>query len=122
MSLTRYALSFLLSLALAGAPVVQTLAMDMSATPDMAAMQGVAAVAHHAGTAALESGQTHQSCAQHDICDGQCCAHCAQCLVGLLQFPVRTDISRTVLTPFVYSLAFYSPTSPRERPPRILSR
>ncbi len=121
MSLPRIALSLILTLTLAGAPVVQALAMTTAATPDAAGMHaGHAAQLDH--SAAVASHNQHDnSCAQHDFCDGTCCANCAQCFTGAPPFPFLTEVVRPVLTPSVQQLSFSSLISLRERPPRTFS-
>ena len=119
MSLPRIALSLILTLALAGAPVVQALAT--AAPPDAAGMHANHAVQHDDATAALDHNQHDNSCAQHDSCNGACCANCAQCFTGASPFQLSTDVIRPVLTPSVHRLLFSSLIFLRERPPRPLS-
>jgi hypothetical protein len=122
MSLARFALSLLAALALAGAPVAQTLAVAARSVPDSAAAQGGHAVEHLSAAAVLDHGQHHNACAQHGHCDGKYCTQCVHGLVGL-SFPlVSIDFSRPVLTPSAQRLSFSSLISLRERPPRHLSR
>jgi len=121
MSLPRIALSLILTLALAGAPVVQALAMAAAAVPDAAGMHANHAAQYDDATAALDHDQHKNSCPQHDTCSGTCCANCAQCFTGATLFQLYTDVIRPVLTPSVHSLSFSSLISLRERPPRAFS-
>jgi len=121
MSLPRIALSLILTLVLAGAPVVQALAMAAAAAPDAAAMHvGHAAQLDDSGPA-LNHDQHKNSCPQHNSCNGTCCANCAQCFTGATLFQLYTDVIRPVLTPSVHRLLFSSLISLRERPPRAFS-
>jgi hypothetical protein len=121
MSLPRIVLSLILTLALAGAPVVQALAMTSATTPDSAGMHAGHATQLDDSAAALSHSQNKNSCAQHDSCNGTCCANCAQCFTGVSPPPFLADIIRPVLTPSVHRLSFSSLISPRERPPRVFS-
>jgi len=121
MSLPRIALCLILTLTLSGAPVVQALAMATAATPDATGMHA-SHVAQLDDSAAVASHNQHDnSCAQHDFCDGTCCANCAQCFMGVSLLPLSTDVIRPVLTPSVHRLSFSSLISLRERPPRVFS-
>jgi len=121
MSLPRIVLSLILTLTLAGAPVAQALAMAGAAAPASTGMH----VGHDAqlddSAAASSHNQHDNSCAQHDFCDGTCCANCAQCFTGVSLLPLSTDVIRPVLTPSVHRLSFSSLISLRERPPRVFS-
>lgn len=121
MSLPRIALSLILTLALAGAPVVQALAMATAAAPDSAGMHAGHATQLDDSAAASSHNQNNNSCAQHDSCNGSCCANCAQCFTGVSLLPLHTDVIRPVLTPSVHRLSFSSLISLRERPPRLFS-
>jgi len=121
MSLPRIALSLILTLTLAGAPVVQALAMATASAPDAAGMHASHANPHDDATVVLDHNQHDNSCAQHDSCNGACCANCAQCFTGASLFQLYTDVIRPVLTPSVHRLSFSSLISLRERPPRLLS-
>jgi len=120
MSLPRFALSLILTLALAGAPVVQALAMAGSSAPHAAGM--------HAGHAAQQDAasahnhkQHNNSCAQHDSCNGSCCASCVQCFTGVPPLQYHTDVMLPVLSPSVHRLFFSSLIALRDRPPRAFS-
>ncbi|HJX16908.1 MAG TPA: hypothetical protein VJ437_01795 [Acidiferrobacterales bacterium] len=121
MSLPRIALSMILTLALAGAPVVQALAMATASAPDSAGMHAGHAAQQDAAAAATSHNQNNNSCVQHDSCNGACCANCAQCFTGAPPLPFLTDVIRPVLTPSVHRLTFSSLISLRERPPRLFS-
>ena len=121
MSLPRIALSLILTLALAGAPVVQALAMAASSAPHSAGMHAGHAAQLDDSVAAPSHNQHDNSCAQHDSCNGTCCANCAQCFTGVSLFQLPTDVIRPVLTPSVHRLSFSSLISLRERPPRLFS-
>jgi len=111
----------ILTLALAGAPVVQALAMATAAAPDSAGMHAGHATQLDDSAAASSHNQNNNSCAQHDSCNGSCCANCAQCFTGVSLLPLHTDVIRPVLTPSVHRLSFSSLISLRERPPRAFS-
>ena len=121
MSLARFAISFVLTLSLAGAPVTQALATAVASTPDaIGAHAGHGPLLHDA--AALQKPDSYdKACAQQDLCDGSCCATCAQCLTGVTLFLLYTDVLHPVLTPSIYRLAFRTLAAPRERPPRLRS-
>jgi hypothetical protein len=121
MFLPRIALSLILTLALAGAPVVQALAMAAASAPDAVGMHASHADQQDDASAVLDHSQHDNSCAQHDTCNGACCANCAQCFTGASLFQLYTDVFRPVLTPSVHSLSFSSLISLRERPPRVFS-
>lgn len=121
MSLPRIALSLILTLALAGAPVVQALAMAAASAPDSAGMHTGHTTKLDDSAAALSLNQNKNSCTQHDSCNGACCAYCAQCFTGAPLFQLYTDVIRPVLTPSVHRLLFSSLISLRERPPRAFS-
>jgi hypothetical protein len=121
MSLPRIALSLILTLALAGAPVVQALAMATASAPDAAGMHAGHAAQLDDSAPALSDNQNKNSCEQHDSCNGACCANCAQCFTGATLFQLYTDVIRPVLTPSVHRLLFSSLISLRERPPRLFS-
>jgi len=120
MPLPRIALSLILTLALAGAPVVQALAMAAASAPGSAGMHAGHMAQPDAAAAAISHNQNKNSCAQHDSCNGTCCANCAQCFTGVVSFPLHTDVIRPVLTPSVHRLSFSFLLSLRERPPRLL--
>ena len=121
MSLPRIALSLILTLALAGAPVVQALAMAAASAPDAVGMHAGHAAQLDDSAPALSDNQNKNSCEQHDSCNGTCCANCAQCFTGVMMFQLHTDVIRPVLTPSVHRLSFSSLISLRERPPRLFS-
>lgn len=121
MSLPRIALSLILTLALAGAPVVQALAMTGATAPDSAGMHAGHATPSDDSATALNHDQHKNSCVQHDSCNGTCCANCAQCFTGAPPLLFLTDVLRPVLTPSVHRLSFSSLISLRERPPRVFS-
>jgi len=121
MSLPRIALSLILSLALAGAPVVQALAMAGSSPSHAAGIHAGHATQQDAAASAHNHKQHNSPCAQHDSCNGSCCASCAQCFTGVPPLQFHTDVMRPVLTPSVHRLSFSSLISLRERPPRAFS-
>jgi len=120
MSRPRIALSLILTLALACAPVMQALAMAAVSAPDSASMHAGHAVQQDLA-AATSHDQNNNSCAQHDSCNGSCCANCAQCFTGVSLLLLHTDVIRPVLTPSVHRLLFSALISLRERPPRAFS-
>ena len=120
MSLPRIVLSLILTLTLAGAPVVQALAMAASSAPGSVGMHAGHTAQLDDAAAALDHNQHNNSCAQHDSCNGTCCANCAQCFTGVTPLPFLTDVIRPVLTPSVHRLSFSFLLSLRERPPRLL--
>ena len=121
MSLPRFALSFVLTLALAGTPVVQALAMAASSAPGSAGMHAGHGAQQHDAALVLKNGSRGNACAQHDLCDGSCCANCAQCFTGAPPLLFYTDVLHPTLTPSVHRLAFRILVALRERPPRIPS-
>ena len=121
MSLARFALSFVLTLSLAGAPVAQALAMAVASAPDSISAHAGHESAQHDEAAHLQHDSHNEACAQHDLCDGSCCAACAQCVNGVTLFLFYTDVFHPVLTPSIYRLAFRTLVALRERPPRSFS-
>ena len=121
MSLPRIALCLILTLTLSGAPVVQALAMATAATPDATGMHASHVAQLDDSVAVASHNQHENSCAQHDSCDGTCCANCAQCFTGVPPLLFLTDVIRPVLTSSVQRLSFSSLISLRERPPRLFS-
>ena len=121
MSWPRFALSFVLTLALAGTPVVQALAMAASSAPGSTGMHAGHGASQHDAAPVLKNESHGSACAQHDLCDGSCCANCAQCFTGTPSSLLYTDILRPVLTPSVHRLALHTLVALRERPPRIPS-
>ena len=121
MSLPRVALSLILTLTLAGAPVLQALAMATASAPDSAGMHAGHATQPDDVASVSSFQQNKSSCAQHDSCNGTCCANCAQCFTGVSLLPLHTDVIRPVLTPSVHRLSFSSLIFLRERPPRAFS-
>jgi hypothetical protein len=119
LSLARIALSLILALTLAGAPVVQALAMAAASAPGSAGMHAGHAAQPDDFAPALGHNQNKNPCAQHDSCNGTCCASCAQCVTGVPPLPLYTDVIRPVLTPSVHRLLFSSLIFLRERPPRV---
>lgn len=121
MSLPRIALSLILTLTLAGAPVAPALAMAAASAADSAGMHAGHAAQPDDSAPALGHNQNKNSCAQHDSCNSACCANCAQCFTGVPPLPFLADVIRPVLTPSVHRLLPSSPISLRERPPRVFS-
>ena len=121
MSLPRFALSFVLTLALAGTPVVQALAMAAAPAPGSTGMHAGHGAPRHDAAPVLKNESHGSACAQHDLCDGSCCANCAQCFTGVPSPLFYTDVLRPALTPSTYSLAFRTLVALRERPPRMPS-
>jgi hypothetical protein len=121
MSLPRIALSLILTLTLAGTPVVQALAMATASAPDSVGMHAGHAAQLDDSAAALNHNQHNNCCTQHDSCNGTCCANCAQCSTGVPPLSFLSDVIRPVLTPSVHRLSFSSLISLRERPPRVFS-
>ena len=117
MSVSRFLLSLLLGMALAGAPVLHAVGKSVTHTPDNSA----GAHAGHAGSSHPEENPSAGTCAQHDTCNGQCCTSCAHSFTGAAIFQIGDDHSRSVMTPAVQHLVFSSPVFLRERPPRLLS-
>lgn len=120
MSLPRIMLALFLALALAGAPVVQALAMAAASTPGSAGMHASHATQQNDVASVSEPNQ-HNTCEQHDSCNGACCASCAQCFTAVPSLQLYTDVIRPVLTPSVLRLLFSSLIPLRDRPPRLLS-
>lgn len=96
----RQLLNILLSAVLMLAPLLPNL---VHAAPD--------AHAGHAAHAQHESGGEHvapvapdatpSSCAQHENCNGQCCAACAQCFSAALALTSDPVSSRSIQMPTV---------------------
>ena len=120
MSLPRIALSLILTLALASAPVVQALAMAAASAPDSAGVHAGHAAMQGDAASAPSLAQPVNSCTQHDSCNGACCASCVQCFTGVTITQFHTDVIRPVLTSSVLHLFFSPSVALRDRPPRTL--
>lgn len=114
MSLPRIALSLILTLALAAAPVMPALAS--ASALDSAGMH-----VGHATQFDAAAHDQHKSCAQHDSCNGTCCVNCAHSFSGVVSIQLQSEVIRPVLTPSVQHLSFSCLFSLRDRPPRLLS-
>lgn len=111
-------LSLLLSLTLVLAPVVPAFAF-VSHAADTHAVHAF----HDSDQASAEvhADPKESPCAQHDSCNGQCCASCAQCSGAVLLAPSVHLPSHPVQTPVLNQLhPFFLATSP-DRPPRRFS-
>lgn len=97
-------------------------------------LRGYAAPSPHSGHAspsAIQHGNHHSSaaqhtpgksvCAQHDFCNGLCCAGCAQSFSLIAYLPAGEDVRLPVLMPVVPRLISTTFTALRERPPRTTS-
>ncbi len=116
--IVKRVLTLVLALIVAWAPVLPSFAMTIEA--------GDAPAVHvsHAGNHAdmSDHGAPKQTpCTQHDSCDGQCCAFCAQCFSAvslmLLDQAHSHPVQISNLTGLHPRLVATSP----DRPPRILS-
>ncbi len=110
-------LSLLLSLVLILAPVLPSFAF--------VAQSGDAPAAHafHNGQGEMSNHASHEqtSCAQHDFCNGQCCASCAQCSGAVFLGQTVEIPLHPIQTPVLNELhSFFLITSP-DRPPRSIS-
>ena len=126
MSLSRFTVTMLLTLALIGAPALRTVAMAAPQGPEA----GGSHVAHctqleHAADHASMPGHgnSKDSCDSHQSCDGSCCTACAACVVAVVLPPATAAavLARSVRNPVEPSLSSFSLVSLRERPPRVLS-
>lgn len=132
MSVFRIPLTLVLAVTLAGAPALRAVAMTASFAPDAhahhsmysadnAAVQAASGEMSGAPVALKSADQPLSSCVQHDFCNGQCCASCAQCFTAVsLRLP-GGDALHAVLTPVAPQLLFNNFVSQLKRPPRLLS-
>lgn len=134
MSFLRIPLTLALIITLAGAPALRAVAMTASFAPDAHAhhsMHSADSAAKQAAGGEMSSApapvalksadQPLSSCAQHDFCNGQCCASCAQCFTAVsLRLP-GGEAQHAVLTPVAPQLLFNNFVSQLKRPPRLLS-
>ena len=116
---SRMVLSLLLVLALSTAPVVQVVAG--AAASDGAGLHAGQAALPAAVDPAASHGEHENTCAQHDSCNGTCCASCAQSFTGVPSPLLLRDAVKPVSPQFVRRLSFSSPIFLRERPPRTVS-
>lgn len=116
MTAARFIFSLLLSVALGVAPVLHGLANAASA-PDAA----VSEHAKHMDGAHQQQDKGSSSCATHDTCNGQCCTGCTHSLAGVSIQIVSDDLNRSVMVPAIQHLVVSSPSSARDRPPRLFS-
>jgi len=108
----------MLTVALASAPALPAMAMMLKAG-DAHAVH----VTHEGGHGNVsDPAVTKQTpCTQHDSCDGQCCAFCAQCFSAVSVILLDQTHSHPVQTSILSGLhPRLLPTSP-DRPPRFLS-
>lgn len=102
-------LSLLLSLAVALAPVLPALAsVSKAADP------------HAAHAAHMEKGTSAKQapCAQHDGCNGQCCAACAQCFTAAISVAPVSKPSLPIQVPTKQHLHSYLMIAAHNRPPQ----
>lgn len=108
----------LLAVALVGAPVLPSLAMALKASDNHvlhASHEG-----HHGN--ASDSAATKQTpCTQHDSCNGQCCAFCAQCFSAVSLMFLDQTHSHPVQISFLTALHPRLLATSPDRPPRLLS-
>lgn len=74
---------------------------------------------HHGSVAQHTPGKS--VCAQHNFCNGLCCASCAQSFSIIVFLPAAEDARLPVLTPIEPHLVSTPFATLRERPPRTLS-
>ncbi len=109
-------LASILALALTAAPLFPAAA---------ATAHGQDAHAAHAGHSTVQPGATDGSisktapCSQHDGCNGQCCAACAQCVIAVLTLSSPFLLTHTVLSSTVPRLHDRLPVAPHDRPPAV---
>ncbi len=116
MSLFRTVLACVLTFSLLAPPLVPAAA---------ATAHGQDAHAAHAGHSTVSPGATDGSiskispCSQHDGCNGQCCAACAQCFTAVFTLSPPFLPTHTVLFPIVPRLHDRLPVAPHDRPPAV---
>jgi len=123
MSLSRFTVTLLLTLALIDAPALRTVAMAAAQGPEAAGshVARCTPLEHAADHASMPGhGNSKDSCDSHQSCDGSCCAACVVAVV-LPPATAATVLARSVRNPVEYSLSSFSLVSLRERPPRVLS-
>ncbi len=109
-------LTFLLALIVAGAPVLPAFAF----APEVG--DGNALHASHGGTADMSkhAAPKQTSCAQHDSCQGQCCASCAHCFNAMFLPHPAFFRSHPAQTPILTALHPRDLVALPDRPPRFL--
>jgi hypothetical protein len=117
----RALLSLWLVLSLSAAPLAPAFAAvapgDSHATH---AEVGMAAMhADHAVAGQDTAGHPDSSCAQHDRCNGKCCAACAQCFTAALGAAVSPNRLHPVQTPVVPRLHDRLVAAGHNRPPSV---
>ena len=118
-SLKRFArlLSPWLVLTLVVAPVLPTFAMAIKAGASHAAH-----VSRDDAPAKLDPAAPKQTpCTQHDSCNGQCCAFCAQCFSTVSPVSLDQAHAHPARTPVLAALHPRLLITSPERPPRFLS-
>jgi len=111
--ISRWVISLAVTVALLGAPVLPAMA---SAPADTAA-HAMHAGHDNAGKMASTDGQPAAGCAQHDQCDGKCCATCAQCFTAAFNFSTSSSETYSVQFPTVLHLDDRLTVAVHNRPP-----
>lgn len=111
-------LSLWLALVLAAAPALPAFAMTIKA--------GAAHAVHishdgNHGNMSDHSAPKQSPCTQHDSCNGQCCAFCAQCFGAVSLLQLDQIRSHPVQTPVLAELHPRILVTSPDRPPRFLS-
>ncbi len=103
----------ILAVAVAAAPVLPTLAFVSNDHSNQSAEH-----ANH--NMAVEQQAAHASvpCTDHDGCNGQCCATCAQCFTGAIQLPPGLSHTKPVQTAVVPRLHSVLLVALHNRPPQ----
>lgn len=111
-------LPLLLALAIASAPVLPAFGMALTRPDTMSTAHVVPA--HDMSQHTIDT-DTPPDCPQHQKCQGQCCAFCAQCFTAV--FFVQPDyvVSHPVLAPVLSQLHSLVLITLPERPPRSFS-
>ncbi len=110
--------SLWLVLALVMAPVLPSFAMTLKAG-DAHAVH-VSHDGKHANTPDPAAPE-QTPCTQHDSCNGQCCAFCAQCFGAVSMVLPDVSHAHPVQTPILTELHPRLLATSPDRPPRILS-
>ncbi len=110
---SRWLISLAVAVALLGAPVLPAMAL----APADAAAHAMHAGHGNAGEMASTDGQPATGCAQHDQCDGKCCATCAQCFTVAFNFSSASIQTYSVQFPTVLHLDDRLTVAVHNRPP-----
>ena len=113
-------LALALAVAVLSAPIVPAFAFNVL-SPAMDYTLSQTSTAHdHGDHADTQTVPDENPCAQHDACQGQCCATCAQCFTVMASCMQIVPPLHSVRTPVVPRLHASEILAQLNRPPRVV--